>query len=161
MEESAILQLLRAQLPERETLIVGWAAIEDYLWTLGVRSSGMKRITMEMIRTLVKMRGFPLLKGSGFPVGGRKPPITTNHAITAWLLSQRSSGERRGLRFTQSQVTPRTESRSGPAACSPRQTPCNTQRATRLGRHRCGRIDSPSEDRVSVAADESSTNART
>lgn len=95
MKQKAIFDMLKAQLPDRDRAIIGWDNLLAYLAQLGVKRPGaVKDPTYRTVTRWREVHGFPLLRGAYRGPISRAPCITTQFAVTAWLLSRLENGER-------------------------------------------------------------------
>jgi len=83
---------LVAFLPERDHALIGWPAILGFLDHLQVTRPNGRPVRVHMLRRWRHSLLFPLLNGYRSPYAVT-PPASTTFAITAWLLSRRSSGD--------------------------------------------------------------------
>jgi hypothetical protein len=110
-QQRALYELLRSQLPDREQALVGWTNLLAFLHTLGLRRPNGGPVTRRMVLRWARDAGFPLCRGRWFP-HYRTPPLTTNFALTAWLLSRVDTSATALFRVYQD--TPRPELGSRP-----------------------------------------------
>src|SRR5262245_2944683 len=100
--------LLRAQLPDHDRALIGWPAILAHLnerFHL-CRPNGSP-ITIRMVWRWRRDFACPILRG-GWNVHCLRhlsPPLTSSHALTAWILAQFDSAQRRPL-FSVSSSSP-------------------------------------------------------
>ena len=83
--------LLRDELPQVDQLLIGHDAILLHLRQLGVTQWSRRPLTWTTVRGWARWHGFPLTPGTR---RGRNymSALTTQPAITAWLLSRPSNG---------------------------------------------------------------------
>jgi len=84
-------QLLRDQLGDWDRALAGQDVILRYLAQLGVTTWSKRPPTWTTVRRWARWHGFPLLRGTKC---GRNYfcSVTTQHAVTAWLVSRPANG---------------------------------------------------------------------
>jgi len=84
---------LRSQLPDLDRALVGHQAILAELHRLGLRRLNGKRLSWRIVLRWRRDHAFPLHRGIRKPDVYAAPPLSTTHAMTAWMLSQFVHGE--------------------------------------------------------------------
>jgi hypothetical protein len=72
--------------------LVGREAIFAELDRLGIRRTNGKRVTYRVLLRWRRLYDFPLLRGIRQLGHAKTPWLTTQHAVTSWLLSRYSTG---------------------------------------------------------------------
>ena len=83
--QSDLYQMMHTQLPHLEHVLIGQTAILDHLHRLGVRRLNGRHLTWRIVNAWRVKHACPLLKGYHAD-SFRHSPLTTTHALTAWLL---------------------------------------------------------------------------
>jgi hypothetical protein len=93
--QAQIRALLIAQLPERDRALAGQKAILSFLIdTLFLRRPNRRPISWRMVLRWSRLHGFPLLHGGWHPKRkSRTPSLSTQYAVTAWVLSRFNTDE--------------------------------------------------------------------
>jgi hypothetical protein len=92
--QRALYDLLVAQLPQHERALVGWDAILTFLHrTLQLTRPNGRPLSRRQVLRWHRAHGFPLVTGN-MNRYARTPPLTTSHAVVAWVLSRKSTDER-------------------------------------------------------------------
>jgi hypothetical protein len=91
-----VYEMLVAALPERQRILLGQRNIVDYLHGLGVRRPNGQRVTWNQLRRWRRLHGFPCVPGFRSFSGRRyaTPAITSDYAVTAWLLTRDPTNNR-------------------------------------------------------------------
>jgi hypothetical protein len=96
-KQRAVYEFLRAHLPDRDRALIGRDRILAYLHSLGLRRPNGGPISWNQVLRWTREHGFPLLHGTlVFAARAprcRTPSLTTNFAITAWVLSRFDTGQ--------------------------------------------------------------------
>jgi hypothetical protein len=93
-QQRALYELLVAQLPQHEHALVGWNAILAFLHrTLQLTRPNGRPLSRRQILRWHRAQGFPLVTGN-MNRYARTPPLTTSHAVVAWVLTRKSTDER-------------------------------------------------------------------
>jgi hypothetical protein len=93
-QQRALYELLVAQLPQHEHALVGWDAILTFLyWTLQLTRPNGRALSRRQVLRWRRAHGFPLVTGN-MNRYARTPPLTTSHAVVAWVLTRKSTDER-------------------------------------------------------------------
>lgn len=88
---TARLTQLRTQLPDKDRALIGRHTIVGYLVELGVLRRNKHPISYRMLLRWKRTHFFPLYVGAFIPTKQRRvPPMTTTHAVTAWVLEHAS-----------------------------------------------------------------------
>src|SRR5262249_17888464 len=90
--QARIFSQLSETLPAFDRALIGQRRILDHLHSLGLRRLNGQPLPWRHIVRWRLTQGFPLLSATWHP-RCRTPAVTTQHAVTAWVLSRRSSGE--------------------------------------------------------------------
>jgi len=77
--------LLRTYVPDRA--LIGQAAIVAYFHHLGIRRLNRRPLSWRIVNGWRRRHGCPILRGNTHPLS-KQPPLSTSHALTAWLLSR-------------------------------------------------------------------------
>ena len=105
--------LLTAQLPHHDRALIGRAAILNYLHDrLHLRRLNRGPITWRMVMRWRRLDGLPLLRGFTSPRYAT-PALSTEFALTAWILSLFSSGDPERLRVCCTHLDDHGERSSG------------------------------------------------
>ena len=92
--QRALYDLLVAQLPQHERALVGWDGILTYLHrTLQLTRPNGRPLSRRQVLRWRRVQGFPLVTGN-MNRYARTPPLTTSHAVVAWVLTRKSTDER-------------------------------------------------------------------
>jgi hypothetical protein len=92
--QRALYDLLVAQLPQHEHALVGWDAILAFLHrTLQLTRPNGRPLSRRQVLRWHRAQGFPLATGN-MNRYARTPPLTTSHAVVAWVLTRKSTDER-------------------------------------------------------------------
>src|SRR5262245_12967622 len=88
--------MLVAALPDRHRVLAGPWNILNYLHGLGVRRPNGGRLTWSQVRRWRRLHGFPCMPGFRSFAGRRfsTPAITSDYAVTAWLLTRDPTNNR-------------------------------------------------------------------
>ena len=91
LRQQQLHQLLRDQLRDWDRALAGRDVILRHLAQLGVTTWSKRPPTWTTVRRWARWSGFPLLRGTKC---GRNyfSSVTTQHAITAWLMSRPANG---------------------------------------------------------------------
>src|SRR5262245_36359576 len=84
---------LRSQLPDLDRALVGHVAILAELHRLGLRRLNGTKLSWRIVLRWRRDHAFPLHRGIRKPDVYAAPPLSTTHAMTAWILSQFVHGE--------------------------------------------------------------------
>jgi len=91
--QRALYDVLVAQLPQHEHALVGWDAILTFLHgTLQLTRPNGHPLSRRQVLRWRRARGFPLVTGN-MNRYARTPPLTTSHAVVAWVLTRKSTDE--------------------------------------------------------------------
>ena len=91
--QRALYDLLVAQLPQHERALVGWDAILTFLHgRLQLTRPNGHPLSRGQILRWRRAQGFPLVTGN-MNRYARTPPLTTTHAVVAWVLTRKSTDE--------------------------------------------------------------------
>lgn len=94
-KQAALYRMLVAQLPDRETALVGWPAILAFLHDrLQLCRPSGGRITYRMARRWAREHQLPVLRGTLTASKHLSPALSSTFALTAWTLTQWSSNDR-------------------------------------------------------------------
>jgi hypothetical protein len=86
--------MLVAELPAHDRALIGNESILRYLHdTLQLRRRNGHPLTVRMLRRWRRDESCPLVGGCYLIGRHFAPPLSTTHALTAWVLSRRSSNE--------------------------------------------------------------------
>jgi len=88
---------LRSQLPDLDRALVGHQAILAELHRLGLRRPNGRPLSWRMVLRWRREFGCPIAHGL-WHSRYLAPPLSTSFALTSWMLSQFSTGERFGYR---------------------------------------------------------------
>lgn len=93
-QQRALYELLVAQLPQHEHALVGWDAILTFLHArLQLTRPNGHPLSRRQVLRWHRAQGFPLVSGN-MNRHARTPPLTTSHAVVAWVLTRKSTDER-------------------------------------------------------------------
>jgi hypothetical protein len=93
-KQRALYDLLVTQLPQHERALVGWNGILTYLHrTLQLTRPNGRPLSRRQVLRWHRAQGFPLVTGN-MNRYARTPPLTTTHAVVAWVLTRKSTDER-------------------------------------------------------------------
>jgi hypothetical protein len=84
---AALHDLLITQLPQNDKALIGQAAILRYLHDLGIRRLRGGPLTWRIVNRWRHIDALPVLRGNRHPKRSGSP-LTTSHALTAWLLTR-------------------------------------------------------------------------
>jgi hypothetical protein len=92
--QRTLYDLLVGQLPQHHHALIGWDAILTFLHrTLQLTRPNGHPLSRRQILRWRRAQGFPLVTGN-MNRYARTPPLTTNHAVVAWVLTRKSTDER-------------------------------------------------------------------
>jgi len=92
-KQRALYDLLVAQLPQHEHALVGWDAILTFLHrNLQLTRPNGRPLSRRQVLRWRRAQGFPLVTGN-MNRYARTPPLTTSHAVVAWVLTRKSTDE--------------------------------------------------------------------
>ncbi|HKB36285.1 MAG TPA: hypothetical protein VKD72_07515 [Gemmataceae bacterium] len=92
-KQRALYDLLVAQLPQHHYALVGWDAILTFLHrSLQLTRPNGGPLSRRQILRWHRTQGFPLVTGN-MNRYARTPPLTTSHAVVAWVLTRKSTDE--------------------------------------------------------------------
>jgi hypothetical protein len=89
---AALHHLLITQLPLQDRALIGHASILSYLHQLGIRRLRGGPLTWRIVNRWRHTDALPVLKGYSDRRCARSP-VTTSHALTAWLLTRFTSAD--------------------------------------------------------------------
>src|SRR5262249_10770389 len=91
--QRTLYDLLVAQLPQHEPAPIGWDAILPFLHrTLQLTRPNGRPLPRRQVLRWRRAQGFPLVNGN-LNRYARTPPLTTSHAVVAWVLTRKSTDE--------------------------------------------------------------------
>jgi len=94
VRQRALYDLLVAQLPQHELALIGWDAILTFLHRrLQLTRPNGRALSRRQVLRWHRAQGFPLVTGN-MNRYARTPPLTTSHAVVAWVLTHKSTDER-------------------------------------------------------------------
>jgi hypothetical protein len=92
--QRALYDLLVTQLPQHHLALVGWDAILTFLHgSLQLTRPNGRPLSRRQVLRWHRTQGFPLVTGN-MNRYARTPPLTTSHALVAWVLTRKSTDER-------------------------------------------------------------------
>ena len=92
--QRSLYDLLVAQLPQYQHALVGWDAILTFLHgTPQLTRPNGRPLSRRQVLRWHRTQGFPLVTGN-MNRYARTPPLTTDHAVVAWVLTRKSTDER-------------------------------------------------------------------
>ena len=90
-KRAQVWELLRSELPDLDVVLTGRDEILAHLWRMGVRTWSGRVPRWSTVLRWARRDDFPLLRGTR---AGRNyfSSLTSQHAVTAWLLSRERNG---------------------------------------------------------------------
>jgi len=91
--QARIFAMLSDALPDHDRTLIGRDRILEHVARLGLRRRNGQPITWRQVRRWRTRYGFPIAHGM-WTHRTKTPAVTTQHAVTAWMLSAFSTDEK-------------------------------------------------------------------